>query len=395
MTYKKLIINLLFGATFFNHLHALAFIPQHNRPLLLLLFPVFIFYIFRYDLRLKLNLIFWFFSFFFIAFGSTIWNLFFGDIQFYNPELIKRILSYFIIVYFFLIGIIFWNNKNLISNKFYTFIITIGLIQIYSILIFPFSNIFISLFENHFIDSFSSAGDKLLFFEAEPSYVGFLLIFLMIFYEKKNTFVLLIFSILSLSIRTTILSSLYYIKKRPFTYIIIGTTILSLLIVKAEVNYSVFTRLVNVVTFKQVDRSLHVRNVKNKIGLEIIRDYPIFGVGPGQYSVYYTSKYLNHYDLGGSKELKQSLAMKSKVEDPYSFFIGIVSELGILSILWILLTFVIFYRNSNRKYLISILFLILMMGYPFGKPYIWIIFGYIYEEMRFISINNNKLSRIV
>jgi hypothetical protein len=394
MTYKKLIINLLFGATFFNHLHVLSFIPQHNRPLLLLLFPVVILYIYRYDLRIDYNLILWIIGFFFIAFVSTIWNLFFGEFNYYFPEIIKRIMSYIVLFYFVVVGIIFGHNKKIISNKFYTFFIIIGVIQIYALFNFPFSSIIINLFENHLIDSFSSVGDKILFFEAEPSYVAFLIIFLMVFYERKNTFIWLVFSFLTISVRTTMVSFLYYIKNRPVTYSLIMLIVVSVFLTKTEVSYSVFTRLKALTTFQQLDPATYIRVVNNKIGLQIINDYPIFGVGPGQYSTYYSGKYLSNYDTRGIRELKNVLKSETKTADPYSLFIGIISELGLFSFLWILISFMYLYYKSHRKYLVALLFLILMWGYPFGKPYIWIILGFIYEENKIRTINNYKLSGI-
>ena len=140
MSTKILIINLLFGATFFNHLHALAFIPQHNRPLLLVFFPLFLFFIHKYKSSFSYNLILWFSAFFLIASLSFVWNLFTTEFNYYIPEAIFRFLSYLTLFYFSLIGIIFRQNKKFISEKFYSFFILIGLIQIYAVLDFPLSN---------------------------------------------------------------------------------------------------------------------------------------------------------------------------------------------------------------------------------------------------------------
>ena len=213
----------------------------------------------------------------------------------------------------------------------------------------------------------------------------------MVFYEKKNTFVFLVFSIFTISLRTTMVSFLYYIKKRPITYSLIMFVIVSVLLTKTQVSYSVFTRLKAFTTFQELDPATYVRIVNNKIGLQMISDYPIFGVGPGQYSTYYSSKYLSDYDTRGINELERGLKIKTKTADPYSLFLGVISELGFLSFLWILISFIYLYYNSQRKYLIALLFLILMWGYPFGKPYIWIILGFIYEEYRLSTMNNYKL----
>ena len=77
--------------------------------------------------------------------------------------------------------------------------------------------------------------------------------------------------------------------------------------------------------------------------------------------------------------------MKTKTSDPYSFIMGLVSELGILIAIWIILTFYYFYFFTKRKYLMSIILLILLWGYPFGKPYIWILFGYVFEESKSLN----------
>jgi hypothetical protein len=383
MTYKNIIINLLFGATFFNHLPLLSFIPQHNKPLLLLLFPIYLLYIFRYKSPFSYNLILWITGFFFIVLGSTFWNLFLGDFQYYYPEIIKRMISYIVLFYFFYVGVIFWQDRDFISQKFYPFFITIGVIQIYSIFNFPLSNFIINLFDNHLISSFASVGSTILFFEAEPSYVAFLIIFLMVFYEKKNTFIWLAFSIMTISVRTTMISFLYYIKKRPLRYGFVLITILSIFLSITQVNYSVFSRLKSIFTFQTLDSSTYIRFVNNSIGLRIIKDYPIFGIGPGQYSTYYSGKYLSNYKTRGINELQSALDTKTKTADPYSLFIGVISELGLFSFLWILISFMYLYYKSHRKYLIAILFLILLWGYPFGKPYIWIILGYVYGEIKF------------
>jgi hypothetical protein len=169
-------------------------------------------------------------------------------------------------------------------------------------------------------------------------------------------------------------------------------TVLSLFSFKTQVSYPVYSRLKALITFQKLDPSTYIRVVNNKIGLQMINDYPIFGVGPGQYSTYYSGKYLSNYDTRGIKELQGVLDNKTKTADPYSLFIGVISELGLFSLLWILISFMYLYYNSHRKYLVALLFLILMWGYPFGKPYIWIVLGFIYEENKFYSINNNKLS---
>lgn len=395
MTYKIIIINLLFGATFFNHLHILSFIPQHNKPLLLLLFPIFLLYIFRYKSPFSYSLILWIIGFFFIVFGAIIWNLFLGDFQYYYPEIIKRMISYLVLFYFFYVGIIFWQDRDCISNKFYPFFIIIGLIQVYSFFDLPFSNIFNNIFNNYLISSFGTVGSMILFFEAEPSYVAYLIIFLMVFYEKKNTFIWVAFSIMTISVRTTMISFLYYIKKRPLRYGFMIITALSIVMSITQVNYSVFSRLKAIATFQTLDPSTYIRFVNNSIGLQIINDYPIFGVGPGQYSTYYSGKYLLKYDTREIHELQSGLDEKTKTADPYSFFLGIISELGIFSLLWILISFIFLFYNSHRKYLIVILFLILMWGYPFGKPYIWIILGYIYGEIKFNNNNNNKRDQLI
>ena len=171
-------------------------------------------------------------------------------------------------------------------------------------------------------------------------------------------------------------------------------TVLSLFLLKTQVSYPVYSRVKALVTFQKLDPSIYIRVVNNKIGFQMINDYPIFGVGPGQYSTYYSGKYLSNYETRGISELQSGLDNKTKTADPYSLIIGIISELGLFSLLWILISFMYLYYKSHRKYLVALLFLILMWGYPFGKPYIWIILGFIYEENKIRTINNYKLSGI-
>jgi len=87
MTYRKFIINVLFGSVFFNHLFALSFIPQHNRPLLLLFSPIFLFFIIKYKTRFNYNLILSIAIFNLIVIASFIFNLFFSDYDYYLPEI--------------------------------------------------------------------------------------------------------------------------------------------------------------------------------------------------------------------------------------------------------------------------------------------------------------------
>ena len=321
-----------------------------------------------------------------------IWNLFFGDYPYYYPEIIKRFLSYIVLFYLFFVGIILCRDRDLISDKFYYFLVFVGILQVYSIFKMPFYKYIVDVFDNHLIDSFATVSNRVLFFEAEPSYVAFLIIFLMVFYEQKNKFVLLIFSFLTISVRTTMVSFLYFIKNRPFVYGSLMLLIIPIILVKAQVSYSVFDRLKAVTTFQKLDPSIYVRVVNNKIGLQIIYDYPIFGVGPGQYSSYYSGKYLANFETRGINELQTVLDTKRKTADPYSLIIGIISELGLFSFLWILISFLFLLRNSHRKYLIGIISLILMWGYPFGKPYIWILLGFLFEEIRMKSRNNYSLT---
>ena len=385
MTNKAILINLLFGATFFNHLHFLKFIPQHNRPLLLVLLPVFIFFIHKYKSRFNFNLLLWFCSFFIIAKLSFVWNYIFGDYPIFISETLIRYFSYITIFYFVLIGIIFYQNKKLISDKFYYFFMVVGIIQFYSILKLPFSSYIINLFDNYLIDSFASPSNYILFFEAEPSYVAFLILFLMVFFEHKNSFIWVFFSGFTISVRTTVVSILYFIRKH---YIKFGTIfiLLFLFIFPRFFNsYSVYSRINAIFTLQQLDPSTYVRYVNNKIAGEIILDYALFGVGPGQYSTYYSHKYLPKYDTRNINELVGGLKMKTKTSDPYSFIMGLVSELGILIAIWIISTFYYFYFFTKRKYLMSVILMILLWGYPFGKPYIWILFGYLFEESKSLN----------
>ena len=389
MAIKTLVINLLFGATFFNHLHALKFIPQHNRPLLLLCFPLVIWFLKKYKTSISQNIIFWFSYLLLLTTFSLCWNIFFGDYSFYQPEAVLRYLSYIIIFYFFLIGILFKQNEKLISSKFYYFFIFIGVLQIYLKFNLPLSSIIINIFDNYLIYSFASVANHILFFEAEPSYVAFMIIFLMVFFERKNSFIWVFFSVLTISVRTTVVSILYYIKKNFYFFLSFFTLLIFILSPKIIESYRVSSRIKSIITIQSnVDPSTYIRLVNNKIALEIILDYPLFGVGPGQYSTYFSHKYLKNYDTRNIPELKQSLDFKTKIADPYSLILGLISELGILIFIWIFLSFAYLFFYSKRKYLVGVFLLILLWGYPFGKPYIWILFGYVFEEINILKKNN-------
>tara|TARA_Y100000590_G_scaffold346139_1_gene396259 strand:- start:21193 stop:22365 length:1173 start_codon:yes stop_codon:yes gene_type:complete len=389
VTYNKLIINTLFASTFFNHLHALSFIPQHNRPLLLLLFPLVVIYYYRYNIGINIKIILWFIVFFTITIFSLLYNIFFGGSELYYPEVINRLISYLVIFYFFLIGTLFYLEKNKISDFFYTFLIFIGIIQVYYFFGLPYSENIGLIFSNYLIESFASGGKQLLFLEAEPSYVAYFIIFIMVFYENKRKYPWLFLSFFTLSIRSTFVSVAYYLKRKPVLY---GFSILLMcyyLFTTFNISsYTVYTRAKNIITFQTLDPSSYIRVVKNQIALDIVKDYPILGVGPGQYSNYYTSNYLNNYDTRMIEELEGALKRKSKTEDPYSFLLGMFSEIGILGLGWFLFGFYFLLKNSNRKYLFLIIFIILMWDYPYGKPFIWLLFGYIFQEN---FINQKKL----
>jgi len=282
--------------------------------------------------------------------------------------------------YFFLIGIIFYQNKDLISYKYYYFFIIIGFIQIYALFALPFSGHIISFFDNYLIDSYATISNRLLFFEAEPSYVAFCVIFLMVMFERKSNFFWMFFSLFTLSVRTTLISIIYYLKKHVIIYSLIIISSLTFILSTNQISYLVFDRVKAILTFQQLDPSTYIRVVNNKIALQIIRDYPIFGVGPGQYSVYFSHKYLINYDTRGINELNNAMEEKTKISDPYSFLIGMVAELGIFVLIWIIINASILFYKTKRKFLLGVLVMILLWGYPYGKPYIWILLGYIYQE---------------
>ena len=193
-----------------------------------------------------------------------------------------------------------------------------------------------------------------------------------------------------MSVRTTLISIIYYIRKRPIFYSLIISLPLILAISRLDFSYSVYYRVKALLTFQQLDPSTYIRVVNNRIAFDMIKDFPLLGVGPGQYSSYYTGKYLVDYDTRGIPELENVLLEKTKNADPYSFVMGVGSELGVLGLTWLTLTCAFFFSKSNRKYLVAVLLLILMWGYPYGKPYIWILFGYIYQEYRCKTIINSR-----
>ena len=185
---------------------------------------------------------------------------------------------------------------------------------------------------------------------------------------------------------------MYYIKNHPFIYGFIIIASLSFFLSKTQLSYSVYDRTKALITFQTVDPSIYIRLVKNKIKIQMIKDNPIFGVGPGQYSTYYTGKYLIEYNTRGQKELESALLEKSKSVDPYSFILGLAAELGLIGLIAFTLAYYYLFKHSKRKYLLLLILLILFWGYPFGKPYIWILLGYIYQEYKNNEINELFLS---
>ena len=191
---------------------------------------------------------------------------------------------------------------------------------------------------------------------------------------------------MTISVRTTVVSILYYIKKNFYFFLSFFTLLIFILSPKIIESYRVSSRIKSIITIQSnVDPSTYIRLVNNKIALEIFLDYPLFGVGPGQYSTYFSHKYLKNYDTRNIPELKQSLDFKTKIADPYSLILGLISELGILIFIWIFLSFAYLFFYSKRKYLVGVFLLILLWGYPFGKPYIWILFGYVFEEINIVK----------
>jgi hypothetical protein len=255
-----------------------------------------------------------------------------------------------------------------------------GFIQIYAIFAFPGSSVIINLFDNYLIDSFFNPTGSVLFLEAEPSYIAYFLIFLLFFFDYKGKSIWLFFSISTISIRTIIVGLLIYIKKNPI--------ILSLLLIiptiffinKYEVSNLFISRIKNISKVETMDPSTYIRYVKNDIAFKIINDNFLIGVGPGQYSTYYTGKYLNKFETRGIRELESARQNKSKTEDPYSLILGLGAELGLIGLFCFFYGLYKIFRNTNKKYYLLLIILILLWDYPYGKPYMWILLGYLFAE---------------
>jgi|SRR5690606_19398647 len=97
-----------------------------------------------------------------------------------------------------------------------------------------------------------------------------------------------------------------------------------------------------------------------QIGLEVINDYPIFGIGPGLFSNYFfsyaSSSHVNFFSLPG---------IETGSPHPHNFFLYFMSENGILGLLTAISFFYIFFllvkktlkltkKKNKEHYLISI-----------------------------------------
>lgn len=330
---------------------------------------------------LRVSFIMWISTFLIIVNFSFFYNYFFGVLNIYHQEFLIRTFSYLLVIYNFIIGIIFFKYKNLISSKFYYFFIIIGFSQLYAIAGLPGNYLLITLYDNFLIDSFANPENFVLFFEAEPSYVAYFIIFLIFFNDKRRGKALWVFfSFFTLSVRTTIISLLIFIKKRPLTLSLIFLLPTILAINFYNLSYPVLDRLKNISSPETMDPSSYIRYVKNASAAKIIFNNKLLGVGPGQYSMHYSNIYLNDYDTRNIKELEAVKLSKSPSEDPYSFLLGLGAEIGLIGLLFFLAgLFFIFLKTSN-KYFFLILLLLLFFDYPFGKPFVWIILGYMYEE---------------
>ena len=138
-----------------------------------------------------------------------------------------------------------------------------------------------------------------------------------------------------------------------------------------------------------MDPSTYIRYVKNDIAFKIINDNFLIGVGPGQYSTYYTGKYLNKFETRGIRELESARQNKSKTEDPYSLILGLGAELGLIGLICFFYGLYKIFIKTNKKYYFLLIILIFFWDYPYGKPYMWILLGYLFAEAQFMK--NNKL----
>tara|TARA_Y100000590_G_C15591128_1_gene966113 strand:- start:167 stop:1237 length:1071 start_codon:yes stop_codon:yes gene_type:complete len=352
--------------------------------------PLVFFYMMKNKIVINKNFLLWLSLFIITITISFIHNLFFGFFEIYYNELIIRTISYLVSAYFFIIGIIFYYKKELISPKFYYFFVILGFIQVYAILGFPGSQSIVFLLDNYLIDSFANPANHLLFLEAEPSYIAYFIIFLVFFYDyKKGKILWLFFSLVSLSVRSTIISLLLFIKRHPITFSICAVIPLIFLLNKYQISYVVVNRLKNMSSSETMDPSTYIRYVKNVAAYKILKDNFIIGVGPGQYSTYYTGVYLDDYDTRGIVELENARISKSKIEDPYSFILGFGSELGLIGLSFLFYGLFVIFRNTNKKYFLMLVVLILAWDYPYGKPFLWIILGYLFEEGRAEIVNSH------
>lgn len=203
--------------------------------------------------------------------------------------------------YFFIIPILFTslnkeNAKNTIKIIFFSF----GTYAIFSLLIY------LGFFVIEETGSNSSNPKGIMAYAIMSSFMaaGAICSFLIAFYEEKNNLKILFFIIsllcfmallvnlgrtaqLSLILTITTLS-LFYFSRQIFRLKFLIGIVFAILIVGLLVNEFVnlaryktaYSEIINVVKNNKFDGSLGARIHFNKVGLEIISEYPFFGMGP-------------------------------------------------------------------------------------------------------------------
>ena len=127
-----------------------------------------------------------------------------------------------------------------------------------------------------------------------------------------------------------------------------------------------------------INQSMNYREKYKNIGRQIIKDYPLFGIGIGNYNYLYNNQNFKDYMSDTS-----SLNQVHTYMYPHNTYIQTIAEIGIIGLVLLILTLLSFMSNlikeiKMKKILFSLLlvFVLLISGYTEGvlhsKQYIFI-----------------------
>ena len=150
---------------------------------------------------------------------------------------------------------------------------------------------------------------------------------------------------------------LYLLKRKYFYYILYTTLIAFIVILFSDTIYNYISLLF------RIERGITGRDYLWELSINIIKDNPIFGLGPGAYKYEMFNYFPVHMGSWIGQMFKNTYVMTNGANLSHSYFLFLFSEIGVLGIIvavYLLIIFLTFFRllkniedkTSNYYYLI-------------------------------------------